>query len=63
MDVNKPFNSIAKKMLNNIYNGDFNKKINAILSIIEKTHVDGVIHLCQWDAKQSIGGSNLLKKL
>ncbi len=62
MNIDKPFNSIAKKMLTNIYNGSFEKKVNAILNIIEKTKPDCVINLCHWGCKQSSGGSNILKE-
>lgn len=62
MNIDKPFNSIAKKMLTNIYNGSFERKVDAILNIIEKTRPDGVINLCHWGCKQSSGGSNILKE-
>ncbi|MFA5527131.1 MAG: 2-hydroxyacyl-CoA dehydratase family protein [Peptostreptococcales bacterium] len=62
LDVNDPFKAIARKLLKNAYNGDISYRINSLLKLIEMTKTDGVINLCQWGCKQSIGTIHLLKE-
>jgi len=62
LNIERPLNSLAKKMLTNIYNGNFQRKIDAINDIIDISKPDGIINFCQWGCKQSSGGSNLLKE-
>lgn len=62
MDENHPLEAIAKKLICNHYNGDFERKVQWIGELVEKYQPDGVIHMCHWGCKQSSGGVMLLKK-
>lgn len=62
LDICHPLEALAKKMINNVYNGPFERKINLIVSLIKKLNSDGVIHFCHWGCKQSSGGNALLKE-
>lgn len=62
MDERKPLEAIARKLILNINNGGFKRKIDNIKKLIIDLKIDGVIHFCQWGCKQSFGGVMLLKK-
>lgn len=62
MDVNNPLEALARKMILNQYNGNFQRKIDNILNMCDLLNVDGVINFCQWGCKQSMGGRSLLKE-
>ena len=61
MDARRPVEAIARKMIRNVYNGDFSRKTDMISDLIEEFHPDGVIHYCHWGCKQSSGGVMLLR--
>lgn len=62
MDINQPLNAIAKKMICNVYNGSYERKIKMISEMISQLNIDAVIHFSHWGCKQSIGGVMLLKE-
>ena len=62
MDARRPVEAIARKMIRNVYNGDFSRKTDMISDLIEEFHPDGVIHYCHWGCKQSSGGVMLLRE-
>lgn len=62
MDYEHPFEALARKMINNIFNGPYERKLDAAMKIIEDTSADGVINFCQFGCKQSCGEIMLLKK-
>ena len=61
MDVDHPLNALAKKMIGNIYNGPFTRKMDACCDYVQRYNCDAVIELCHWGCKQSAGGAVLLK--
>ncbi|MGC8972366.1 MAG: 2-hydroxyacyl-CoA dehydratase, partial [bacterium] len=62
MDEKRPLEAIARKLILNVNNGSFKRKIDNIKKLIVELKIDGVIHFCQWGCKQSFGGFMLLKK-
>jgi benzoyl-CoA reductase/2-hydroxyglutaryl-CoA dehydratase subunit BcrC/BadD/HgdB len=58
----EPFLSLAKKILTNPGAGPVNRRISSILNLIEKYHIDGVIHFNQRGCRQSCGGASLIKE-
>lgn len=61
LDEGRPLEALAKKMIGNIYNGDFTRKLDAIATYVERYEAEGAIEFCQWGCKQSCGGVQLLK--
>ena len=62
LDVDHPLEALAKKLILNIYNGPYERKIEAIEKIIDELGSDAVIHFCHWGCKQSSGGVMQLKE-
>lgn len=62
MDSSRPLHALARKMINNIYNGDFDRKADAVVDWVREYHCDAVVEFCHWGCKQSIGGAALLKE-
>ncbi len=62
MDEEHPLEAIAKKLICNYYNGDYDRKTKWIGELVDHYQPDGVIHMCHWGCKQSSGGVMLLKK-
>lgn len=61
LDVEKPFEALARKLIFNIFNGSYHRKSDQIIEMAKDWKVDGVIHFCHWGCKQACGGAVLLK--
>lgn len=62
LDPANPLDSLSRKMIGNIYNGPYQRKIDFIRKLVDDVNADGVIQFCHWGCKQSAGGSMLLKE-
>lgn len=62
LDPEKPFHSLAKKIIRNMYNGSYFRKAQMVGQLADTLKPDAVIQFCHWGCKQSSGGSVLLKE-
>lgn len=62
LDPGKPFHSLAKKIIRNMYNGSYSHKAQMVGQLADTLKPDAVIQFCHWGCKQSSGGSVLLKE-
>jgi len=62
LDPDKPFESLAKKMLSNPLRGNGENRIKAMQKIAEDYEIDGVIMFSHWGCRQSNGLSRLIKE-
>ena len=62
LDTAHPLPALAKKMINNIYTGSYERKANLVQEIVREIEPDGVIQFCHWGCKQSSGGAMILKE-
>lgn len=62
LDPEKPFHSLAKKIIRNMYNGSYSHKAQMVGQLADTLKPDAVIQFCHWGCKQSSGGSVLLKE-
>ncbi len=62
MDVQKPFEALAEKIIGNLFNGSYSTKAEDIEKLADRLKPDAVIHFCHWGCKQASGGSVLLKE-
>lgn len=62
LDVDHPMEALATKMLKNIYNGPYQRKVDTVAEYVKEFEADGVINFCHWGCKQSAGGVMLLKE-
>ena len=62
LDAAHPLEALAKKMILNIYNGPYERKVEMIRHVVKEFQSDAVIHFCHWGCKQSSGGVMLLKE-
>lgn len=62
MDSEHPYETLAKKMLNNKLNGRFERKLELVMEMVDKLNPDAVINFCHWGCRQSSGGVMLLKE-
>ena len=56
LDTDHPLEALATKMLNNLYNGPYERKASMVTKLARDMHADGVINFCHWGCKQSSGG-------
>ncbi len=63
MELNekKPYESMAKRLIENHFNGCFTRKQESFLRMAEMLRADGAVLFCHWGCKQSNGGVYLLK--
>lgn len=62
LDVFNPLDALAKKMILNLYNGNFERKVQFVTNLAKDLNVDAAINFCHWGCKQSSGAVNLLKE-
>ncbi|MDR1815561.1 MAG: 2-hydroxyacyl-CoA dehydratase family protein [Clostridiales Family XIII bacterium] len=62
LDPARPLESLARKMLLNIYNGPYERKAAAVRALAERLRPDGAIHFNHWGCKQSAGGVALMQR-
>lgn len=62
LDVDHPLEALARKMLDNVYNGPFSRKVDLIEHLVDEYDIDGVVDFCHWGCKQSAGGVQLIKE-
>lgn len=62
LDPDHPMEALATKMLKNIYNGPYQRKVDEVARYAREFGADGVINFCHWGCKQSSGGVMLLKE-
>ena len=61
LDPDKPFESLAIKMLSHPLNGSVQNRVNAILKMVKDFNVDGVIMFAHWGCRHSNGGARIIK--
>ena len=62
LNTEHPLDALAEKMVQNIYNGPYERKAKLVSELAQDLHSDGVINFCHWGCKQSSGGVMLLKE-
>lgn len=55
LDVDHPLEALAKKLICNLYNGPYEKKVKEVERLVDLLKPDGVINFCHWGCKQSAG--------
>ncbi len=60
LDPSKPFDSLAAKILSNVWRGPLERRIQAVLSMVRDYRADGVIHFSHWGCRQSCGGAAVI---
>jgi benzoyl-CoA reductase/2-hydroxyglutaryl-CoA dehydratase subunit BcrC/BadD/HgdB len=62
LEPDKPLQSLARKMICNVYNQPYEKKVDLVEHLAHEYNSDGVINFCHWGCKQSSGGVMLLRE-
>lgn len=61
LDPEKPFESLARKMLSSPLKGSIDNRIKAVLKMAKDYKVDGAIFFSHWGCRQSNGGARIIK--
>ena len=62
IDPDKPYESMARRMVYSPYNGPVAGRVQQALDAAEATDADGVVLFTQWGCKGTIGAAPLIKK-
>ncbi|MGM0436653.1 MAG: 2-hydroxyacyl-CoA dehydratase subunit D [Bacillota bacterium] len=62
LDIDNPYYSLAKKMINHFGWRELEKQENKILKLIDEYNIDGVIGFSHWGCRQNNGRMGMLKK-
>ncbi|MCX5774447.1 MAG: 2-hydroxyacyl-CoA dehydratase family protein [Fusobacteria bacterium] len=62
LDSSKPFEALAKKLINSHYNGHYSRRAENIIGYVKRMKADGVINFAHWGCKETAGASLLLKE-
>ncbi len=55
MNPEKPYESMARRLVESTFNGDGSRRIEAAVDMAEKLEADGVVYFCHWGCKQTMG--------
>lgn len=61
LDPDKPFESLARKMLSHFLAGSIDRRVNVVLDAARNYNVDGAILFSHWGCRQSNGGARIIK--
>jgi len=61
LDPERPFESLAKKMLSHFLAGRIDNRINVILKAARDYKIDGAILFSHWGCRQNNGGARIIK--
>ena len=61
LDPDKPFESLAIKLLSHPLNGSINNRVRAISRMARDYSVDGVVLFAHWGCRHSNGGARIIK--
>ncbi|MCI1208392.1 MAG: 2-hydroxyacyl-CoA dehydratase family protein [Treponema sp.] len=61
VDTEKPYESMARRLVYSPFNGTIESRIEKALEIAERIQADGVIYFCHWGCKATLGGASLVK--
>ncbi|MGI6284494.1 2-hydroxyacyl-CoA dehydratase family protein [Neomoorella humiferrea] len=62
LEPERPFYSLARKVLSHHGLGPISRRIEAVLAMTESYKADGVIHFAHWGCRQSAGAIRLLQE-
>jgi len=62
MDPEKPYESMARRVVNSLCNGPSLRRIEAALQGAREARADGVILFCHWGCKQTLGMAQTAKQ-
>jgi benzoyl-CoA reductase/2-hydroxyglutaryl-CoA dehydratase subunit BcrC/BadD/HgdB len=62
LDINNPYHTLARKMINHFGWGPLSVQLERIRRIIEEYSIDGVIGFSQWGCRQSSGRMGIIKQ-
>jgi benzoyl-CoA reductase/2-hydroxyglutaryl-CoA dehydratase subunit BcrC/BadD/HgdB len=60
MDPARPLESLANKLLSNVWAGPLDRRIEAVGEMVADYRIDGVIHFSHWGCRQSCGGAGII---
>ena len=63
MDAEKPYESMARRIVEASYNGAGSRRIQRTLDLAEKMKADGIVIFCQWGCKQTQGIAFAAKRI
>lgn len=61
MDVSKPYESMARRMINSCYNGSPDSRVSQAIRMARLTGADGMVIFAHWGCKSTLGAAQLMK--
>lgn len=62
LDENRPYESMARRLLLNILNGPEENREGKLLEMARALRADGVVYFCHWGCKQTMGSARLIRE-
>lgn len=60
LDPAQPWESLADKILSNVWAGPLERRREAVWRMVQDYHVDGVVHFSHWGCRQTCGGAGVI---
>ena len=62
MDGTRPYESMARRLVYDAFNGSAERRIGQALRYAEKMDADGAVYFCHWGCKQTTAAAGLVKR-
>lgn len=62
-DTDDPYEIMARRILRNSFNGDFERRGQVILARAKQLHANGIIYFCHWGCRNTEGAAQLMKQM
>ena len=62
MDPEKPYESMARRLVYNAFNGPAQRRIERSLEMCRELEADGVVYFCHWGCKQTLASAQVARK-
>ena len=62
LDPQKPFHSIAQRLVSNLFNGSMDAYLGVLSRLAEQYKIDGVVHYAHWGCRWNYGRLKIVKE-
>ena len=63
MDPRKPFESMARRLVFNSFNGASDNRIRRSIRMCREQEIDGVVYFCHWGCKQTLAAAGNVRQM
>ena len=63
LDPNRPYESMAERLLANAFNGDAERRCGRVIDYAKRLNAEGIVYFCHWGCRNTSGATRLMTDL